>query len=87
MGFPPGGILGREAEGTIVLYTSNPAGSVNDDLKVGERVAWLAMGGYAEYTVVPDSMAYVVPSDVAPSVAAAALLQGLTALALTHRTS
>ena len=30
-------------------------------------------------------MAYVVPSDVKPGVAAAALLQGLTALTLTHR--
>ena len=81
MGFGPGGILGREAEGTVL---STGPGSVND-LKVGDRVVWLAMGGYAEYTAVPASMAYVVPSDVKPGVAAAALLQGLTALTLTHR--
>ena len=81
MGFPPGGILGREAEGTVV---STRRGSVND-LKVGDRVVWLAMGGYAEYTAVPASMVYVVPTDVKPGVAAAALLQGLTALTLTHR--
>ncbi len=81
MGFVPGGIIGREAEGTVL---STGPGRVND-LKVGDRVVWLAMGGYAEYTVVPASMAYVVPSDVKPGVAAAALLQGLTALTLTHR--
>ena len=81
MGFAPGGILGREAEGTVL---STGPGSVND-LKVGDRVVWLAMGGYAEYTAVPATMAYVVPSDVKPGVAAAALLQGLTALTLTHR--
>lgn len=81
MGFPPGGILGREAEGTVV---STRRGSVND-LKVGDRVVWLAMGGYAEYTAVPASMVYVVPTDVKPGVAAAALLQDLTALTLTHR--
>lgn len=81
MGFAPGGIIGREAEGTVL---STGPGSVND-LKAGDRVVWLAIGGYAEYTAVPASMAYVVPSDVKPGVAAAALLQGLTALTLTHR--
>ncbi|KAK0515673.1 hypothetical protein JMJ35_001707 [Cladonia borealis] len=81
MGFAPGGIIGREAEGTVL---STGPGSVND-LKVGDRVVWLAMGGYAEYTAVPASMAYVVPPDVKPGVAAAALLQGLYALTLTHR--
>ena len=44
------------------------------------------MGGYAEYTAVPASMAYVVPAEIEPGVAAAALLQGLTALTLTHNT-
>ena len=81
MGFAPGGIIGREAEGTVL---SIGPGSVSD-LKVGDRVVWLAMGGYAEYTAVPASMAYVVPSNVKPGVAAAALLQGLYALTLTHR--
>ena len=81
MGFPPGGILGREAEGTVLATGS---GSVNN-LKVGDRVAWLALGGYAEYTAVPASIAHVVPSGVKPGIAAASLLQGLTALTLTHR--
>lgn len=81
MGVAPGGIIGREAEGTVV---STGPGSVND-LKVGDRVVWLAMGGYAEYTAVPASMAYLVPSDVRPGVAAAALLQGLFAVSLIHK--
>ena len=85
MGYPPGGILGREAEGTVVRSTDSPAETGNDDLKAGDRVVWLAMGGYAEYTAVPASMAYVIPSDVIPGVAAAALLQGLTALVLTRK--
>ena len=81
MGSAPRGIIGREAEGRVL---STGPGSVND-LKVGDRVVWLAMGGYAEYTAVPASMAYVIPADVKPGAAAAALLQGLTALTLTHR--
>lgn len=81
MGFAACGIIGREAEGTVL---STGPGSVND-LQVGDRVVWLAMGGYAEYTAVPASMAYVVPAEVEPGVAAAALMQGLTALTLTHR--
>jgi NADPH2:quinone reductase len=42
------------------------------------------MGGYAEYTAVPVSTTYKVPSDVKSGVAAAAAIQGLTALILTH---
>ncbi|KAL9099480.1 MAG: hypothetical protein Q9163_005024 [Psora crenata] len=81
MGVVAGGIIGREAEGTVL---STGPGRVND-LQVGDRVVWLAMGGYAEYTAVPASMAYVVPAEVEPGVAAATLMQGLTALTLTHR--
>ncbi|OKL56402.1 hypothetical protein UA08_08075 [Talaromyces atroroseus] len=81
MGIPPNGIIGREAEGTVV---STGAGDVNS-LKVGDRVVWLAMGGYAEYTIVPASLAYPVPADIKPGVAAAALLQGLFAMSLSHK--
>ena len=81
MGFPPSGIIGREAEGTVL---SAGPGRVND-LQVGDRVVYLAMGGYAEYTAVPASTAYVVPAEVDPGVAAAALMQGLTALNLTQK--
>jgi NADPH2:quinone reductase len=81
MGVAPGGIIGREAEGTVVSISP---GSVNN-LKVGDRVVWLAIGGYAEYTAVPATMAYLVPSDVKPGIAAAALLQGLFAMSLIHK--
>ena len=81
MGFAAGGIIGREAEGTVL---STGAGNVNG-LQVGDRVVWLAIGGYAEYTAVPAAKVYVVPAEVKPGLAAAALIQGLTALNLTHR--
>ena len=81
MGYAPNGILGREGEGTIV---SMGGGTVNN-LKVGDRVAWLDLGGYAEYTAVPAWLAYTVPSDLEPGIGAASLLQGLTALNLTHK--
>jgi NADPH:quinone reductase len=81
MGTAPDGIIGREAEGTVV---STGPGSVNG-LKVGDRVVWLAMGGYAEYTAVPAPMAYRVPAGVKPGVAAAALLQGLFSMSLCHK--
>ena len=81
MGQAPNGIIGREAEGTIL---STGGGNIND-LKVGDRVVWLSIGGYAEYTAVPVITTYAVPPEVKPGVAAAALLQGLTALTLSHR--
>ncbi len=76
----PPKILGREAEGSIL---STGSGNLHN-LKIGDRIVWLAMGGYAEYTAVPASTAYKIPSDVKSGVAAAAALQGLTALVLTH---
>ncbi|KAI0164971.1 NAD(P)-binding protein [Xylariaceae sp. FL1272] len=73
-------ILGREAEGTVV---STGPGDTNG-LKVGDRVVYMCEGVYAEYTSVPSSKAVAIPSSPAlkPGVAAAALLQGLTALTL-----
>jgi len=79
LGLPPK-ILGREAEGTIL--STGPENLHN--LKIGDRIVWLAVGGYAEYTAVPASTAYKIPSDVKPGVAAAAAIQVLTALILTH---
>lgn len=76
----PPKILGREAEGTIL---STGPGDLHN-LSIGDRVVWLAMGGYAEYTAVPASTTYKIPSDVKPGVAAASTLQGLTAMVLTH---
>jgi NADPH2:quinone reductase len=72
-------ILGREAEGTIV--STGSSGNLYN-LKTGDRVVWLGTGAYAEYTAAPAAKTHVIPSALAPGVAAASLLQGLTAITL-----
>lgn len=55
-------------------------GSGVDDLDLGARVAWSGViGSYAEQTVVPASSTVPVPDGVDLEIAAAVLLQGLTA--------
>ncbi|KAI0402818.1 hypothetical protein F4802DRAFT_574509 [Xylaria palmicola] len=71
-------ILGREGEGTIVAVGDGDT----HGLKVGDRVAYLGEGAYAEYTATPAAKAVKVPASFEPGTAAAALLQGLTALTL-----
>lgn len=71
-------ILGREAEGTVV----KTGGGETYGLKEGDRVVWMGEGAYAEYTGVAAKNAIKIPDGVPPKVAAAALLQGLTALTL-----
>jgi NADPH2:quinone reductase len=51
-------------------------------LKPGDRVVWMAGGAYAEYTAVPTIRTHLVPSSIEPGIAAASLLQGLTAITL-----
>jgi NADPH2:quinone reductase len=80
MAAAPGRLIGREAKGMIV---TTGHGTVNN-LKVGDRVVWLAICSYAEYTAVSRSMVYPVPSDVKPGIAAAAFLQALFAMSLIH---
>jgi NADPH:quinone reductase-like Zn-dependent oxidoreductase len=75
-GFPY--ILGREGAGTVVKLGAGAA----HDFKVGDEVVWMGESGYAEYTTVPAAKAIKLPSGVNAKVAAAALLQGLTALTL-----
>lgn len=71
-------ILGREAEGTIVgVGPGNVEG-----FQVGDRVTWMGEGAYAEFTTTPAVKAVKVPDSFKPGTAAAALLQGLTALTL-----
>ncbi|KAI0468599.1 hypothetical protein F4859DRAFT_193969 [Xylaria cf. heliscus] len=70
--------LGREAEGTVVAV-----GEGNTyDVKVGDRVVYLWEDSYAQFTSVPADKAIKVPASFKPGTAAAALLQGLTALTL-----
>jgi NADPH:quinone reductase len=50
------------------------------DFKPGDRVAWvMSLGSYAEYVLVPEEKLVKVPSELDLKVAAAAMLQGLTA--------
>ncbi|KXJ90243.1 hypothetical protein Micbo1qcDRAFT_120532 [Microdochium bolleyi] len=80
--YPTGGFpytLGREAEGTIVKAASS--GELYG-LKEGDRVVWMHVGAYGEYTAVPTTKVVKIPDSLPPKVGASALLQGLTALTL-----
>ena len=64
--------------------------AVGDGVKeaaVGDRVAYaMARGSYAEYAVVPAAQLVKIPDEVDFKMAAAAMLQGMTAHYLTHST-
>ncbi|WP_156756485.1 quinone oxidoreductase family protein [Actinokineospora pegani] len=67
--------IGQEAAGTVTAL-----GDGVTDVAVGDRVAWSGtMGSYAEQAVVPAAAAVPVPDGVTDEIAAAVLLQGLTA--------
>ena len=73
---------GTEAAGVV-----SEVGSGVTDIKVGDRVAYtMILGTYAEYAIAPAARLVPVPADLDLRVAAAALLQGLTAHYLTHST-
>lgn len=66
---------GLEGAGTVTAV-----GDGVDGFSAGDRVAWVnALGSYAELHVVPAEVALGVPDAVGTEVAAAALLQGITA--------
>nr|WP_304524054.1 quinone oxidoreductase [Demequina phytophila] len=68
-------VPGKEGAGQIV-----EVGEGVEDFVEGEGVAWaFTQGSYAEYIRVPVTDLYRVPEDVELDMAAAALLQGLTA--------
>ncbi|MXW62327.1 MAG: quinone oxidoreductase [Acidimicrobiaceae bacterium] len=67
--------LGQEGAGTVVTK-----GDGTEGFAVGDRVAWCGSGGsYAQTAVVPAAVAIPVPDDISIEVAAAVLLQGMTA--------
>jgi NADPH2:quinone reductase len=67
--------LGEEGAGTVTRI-----GSGVQEIKTGDRVAWTSvLGSYAEYAVVPASRLVPVPSKVPAKLAAASMLQGMTA--------
>ncbi|MFF2391686.1 quinone oxidoreductase family protein [Nocardia sp. NPDC058114] len=73
-------IPGSEGTGSVVAI-----GSDVTEFAVGDRVAWAsAPGSYADLVAVDEAVAVKVPDDVEPAVAAAALLQGMTAHYLTE---
>ncbi len=73
-------VPGLEGAGQVVAV-----GSDVERFGVGDRVAWaMAQGSYAERVIVASSVAVEVPGGIEWPVAAAALLQGMTAHYLAH---
>ncbi|MEV4012650.1 quinone oxidoreductase [Nonomuraea angiospora] len=74
--------IGSEGAGTVSAVGPGVQG-----IAVGDTVAWAnVLGSYAEKAVIPADRAVPVPDGVPADVAAAAMLQGLTAHYLTHST-
>lgn len=76
-------VVGSEGAGTV-----SAVGADAGDVKVGDRVAWaMAPGaGYAEQVLVPAERLVPVPDDIDLDVAAAVMLQGMTAHYLVNST-
>ncbi len=75
-------IPGHEAAGTVSSVGSQVSG-----VTVGDQVSWAwpgVLGGYAERVAVPAQWIVPLPPQIAPSTAAAVLIQGLTAHYLSH---
>ncbi|GAC1386954.1 MAG: quinone oxidoreductase [Herpetosiphon sp.] len=75
-------ILGAEAAGIVARIGPGVSG-----VNVGDRVATVdAAGAYADYTVVPADRLVPIPDGVETTVAAAVMLQGMTAHYLVNST-
>ena len=75
-------IPGQEGAGRV-----DAIGEGVDGMQVGDRVAYVMQpGAYAEYALVSATKVVPIPDGVDTPVAAAALLQGMTAHYLTHST-
>ena len=71
-------ILGREGAARVVAL-----GPSVSDIKINDRVLWLATGGYAEYTATPAEKSVKITDDkISSADACAAFLQGITALTM-----
>ncbi|MEU7860415.1 quinone oxidoreductase [Nonomuraea sp. NPDC049141] len=74
--------IGSEGAGVV-----SAVGSDVTDVSVGDTVAWAnVLGSYAEKAVVPAARVVPVPASVSAELAAATMLQGMTAHYLTHST-
>jgi NADPH2:quinone reductase len=76
-------VLGREAVGTVVALGpgENPY-----NFQVGDRVAWMATTGYAEYSAVPQVKTVKVPKELSDEDVMASFLSGLTVLSFVKET-
>lgn len=74
-------ILGREGAGTVVALGPNTSG-----FQVGDRVAWLATGGYAEYTAAPAAKTVKIPNGVSDEDVMGSFLSGMTVLSFAKET-
>jgi NADPH2:quinone reductase len=73
-------VLGMEGAGSI-----EAVGSSVDGLRVGQRVAWAQIpGSYAGHVLAKPEALVLVPDGLGSELAAAALLQGMTAHCLSH---
>ncbi|KAK9446538.1 uncharacterized protein V1518DRAFT_423747 [Limtongia smithiae] len=71
-------VVGREAAGVIVAIGANVT-----QYAVGDRVGFLGPGAFAEYVALPETGTItLLPEAVSTEIAAAAMLQGMTALTL-----
>jgi NADPH2:quinone reductase len=74
--------LGQEGAGVV-----DAVGAGVTELKPGDHVAYAGVqGAYAEYAIVPVDRLVPVPDGVTLDLAAAVMLQGMTAHYLTHHT-
>jgi NADPH:quinone reductase len=74
-GFKPPFLLGAEGVGEVIEL-----GADVNDFHIGDHVAWkLAWGSYADVVAVDALQAITIPKDVPEEIAAAVMLQGLTA--------
>jgi NADPH2:quinone reductase len=67
-------VTGGEGAGTVIATGPDVTG-----LTVGDRVAWVGPGSYAEQVVLPADRVVPVPAGISDELAAAAILQGMTA--------
>ncbi|MDR3734824.1 MAG: quinone oxidoreductase [Acidobacteriaceae bacterium] len=75
-------VPGQEGAGVVLKV-----GAGVEKVQAGQRVAWCGVqGSYAEKAVVPAQMLVTIPEHLSFEVAAAAMLQGMTAHYLAHST-
>lgn len=75
-------VLGMEASGIV-----EAVGAGVDSVQPGDQVAYaMARGSYAEFAAVPAALLVKIPPAISPDLAAASMLQGMTAHYLTHST-